>query len=192
MKHAVPEFKKQYPNTIVIIDCVELKIQTPSARQRQSQTYSNYKSTNTFKCLIGTDSRGAIIFLSHLYTGRISDKEICTRSGFFDLLKKKIDSGQVNNGDAVMADKGFRIEDELKELGMNLNIPPFLGQNVRFLEEENIHTRTLAHHRIHVERAIGKCRNFSIFEKKLPITLCGQINQIWCVCALLSNFQDPI
>ena len=192
LNHASAEFKRQYPNTIVIIDCVELKIQTPSARLRQSQTYSSYKSTNTFKCLIGTDSRGAIIFLSNLYTGRISDKEICRRSGFFELLQKKIQSGSVLTGDAIMADKGFLIENELKELGLELNIPPFLGQSARFPEEENIQTRTLAHHRIHVERAIGKCRNFSILERKLPISMCGLINQIWCVCALLSNFQDPV
>ena len=95
------------------------------------------------------------------------------------------------NGDAVIADKGFCIEDKLRELGMNLNIPPFWRQNA-FLEKENIHTRTLAHHRIHDERVTGKCRNFSILERKLHITLCGQINQIWCICALLSNSQDPI
>lgn len=143
------------------------------------------------KCLIGTDSRGSIIFLSHLYTGRISDKEIC-QSGFFDLLKQKITNGEIYPNDAIMADKGFTIEKELEEIGLSLNIPPFLRENPCFLEEENIQTRTIAHHRIHVERAIGKCRNFSIFDRKLPISLCGQINQIWSVCAVLSNFQNPV
>lgn len=103
IRNATDEFRKQYPNTIAIIDCVELKIETPSSRKRQSQTYSNYKSTNTFKCLVGTDSRGSIMFVSHLYTGRISDKEICQRSGFFDLLQKKNifrrdHPGRCNNG----------------------------------------------------------------------------------------------
>ena len=192
LQSAPGDFRREYPNTIAIIDCVELKVQTPSARQCQSQTYSHYKSTNTFKCLVGTDARGSILFLSHLYTGRISDKEICHRSGFFDLLEKKLASGTIQKGDAIMADKGFMIEEELRKLGLQLNIPPFLKENPQFLEEENILTRSIAHHRIHIERAIGKIRNFSVLERKLPISMCGQINQIWCVCALLSNFQDPI
>ncbi|XP_068731182.1 uncharacterized protein [Montipora capricornis] len=75
-------FKEKYPNTIIIIDATELRIQTPSSLLRQSQSYSSYKSTNTFKSLIGVDAKGGIIFVSQLYTGSISDKEIVIRSGF--------------------------------------------------------------------------------------------------------------
>lgn len=54
-----------------------------------------------------------------------------------------------------MADKGFDIEDGLKKLGLNLNIPPFLGEEPKFNESDVIKTQTIAQHRIHVERAIG-------------------------------------
>lgn len=60
-------FKEKYPNTITIIDATELRIQTPSSLLRQSQSYSSYKSTNTFKSLIGVDAKGGIIFVSQLY-----------------------------------------------------------------------------------------------------------------------------
>ena len=68
------------------------------------------------------------MFVSHLYTGSISDKEICQRSGFYDVLKLKLETGDLASGDAVMADKGFDIENELDKIGMKLNIPPFLGE----------------------------------------------------------------
>ncbi|CAH3031580.1 unnamed protein product, partial [Pocillopora meandrina] len=77
-----PNFKEKYPITVIIIDATELRIQTPSSLLRQSQSYSSYKSTNTFKSLIGVDAKGGIVFVSQLYTGSISDKEIVIRSGF--------------------------------------------------------------------------------------------------------------
>ena len=40
------KFKEDYPNNIIVIDCPELKIQCPSSLVIQSQSYSNYKSTN--------------------------------------------------------------------------------------------------------------------------------------------------
>ena len=70
------------------------------------------------KGLVGIAPSGAITFISQLYSGSISDREIVERSGFLKL--------QFDKGDTVMADKGFTIED-LLPLGANLNIPPFLG-----------------------------------------------------------------
>ena len=62
---------------------------------------------------------GAITFISQLYTGCISDREIVIRSGF---LAQAFD-----DGDTVVDDKGFTIQD-LLPLGTTLNILPFLGQ----------------------------------------------------------------
>ena len=91
-----------------------------------------------------------------------------------------------------MADKGFDIEDDLKNIGLRLNIPPFLKESPQFNESEVIKTQAIAKHRIYVERAIGKVRRFLIFKSELPISLLGIMNEIWTVCCLLSNFMDPI
>lgn len=186
------DYKKKFPTSMIIIDCTELKIESPSSLILKSQTYSNYKSTNTFKCLIGVDSRGSIMYVSHLYTGSISDKEICVRSGFMDLLKHKLNIGELAPGDAVMADKGFDMAKELDEINMKLNIPSFLGKRKQLSSDEVANTQLIAHHRIHIERAIGKVRNFHIFDRQFRLKSAGIVNQIWTDCCLLSNFQDPI
>ena len=62
---------------------------------------------------------GAVTFISQLYTGSISDREIVIRGSFL--------AQEFSEGDSVMADKGFTIQD-LLPLETNLNIPPFLGQ----------------------------------------------------------------
>ena len=187
-----PDFKEKYPNNIVIIDCTEIKIEMPSSFVKQSQSYSSYKSTNTLKGLVGVDAKGGSVFIAQLYTGSISDKQIVTRSGFLNILKQKLSVGEILPNDSIMADKGFDIESELKEIGLQLNIPPFLGSKSQFEESDVLKTQSIAHHRIDVERAIGKVRRFGIFSKPLPISVLGSVNQLWAVCCMISNFMDPI
>ena len=110
-------FKELFPNVRVIIDCTEIKIQTPSSLLLHSEFYSNYKSTTTLKSLVGITPAGAISFVSSLYTGSISDKDITQRCGIIQLLEEN---------DGVMADKGFTIDDLLLPIKCTLNVPPFL------------------------------------------------------------------
>ena len=89
-----------------------------------------------------------------MYEGSISDKQLVQRSGFLEVLRMKLESGEIKQGDAIMADKGFDIEDELKKLGLKLNIPPFPKDKPGFDEGDVIKTQTAAQHRINAERAI--------------------------------------
>ena len=79
LKNAPQEFIDKYPNNTVIIDATELKIQVPSALQKHSESYSSYKLHTTSKSLIGVDPNGGIMFISQLYEGSISDKQIVKR-----------------------------------------------------------------------------------------------------------------
>ena len=96
------EFQEKYPSTRVIIDATEIFVEQPQLPELQKMTFSNYKNHNTFEALVGILPDGAIIFVSPLYPGCISDKELTRKSGILDLLEE---------GDSVMADKGFEIED---------------------------------------------------------------------------------
>lgn len=97
----IPEsYKKDFPNTIVIIDCTELKVQKPSSLHRQSQWYSDYKSCTTLKGLVGVDQRGSVIFSFMLFTGSVSDKDITEESGLLKLLSDliKVESYRMGMG----------------------------------------------------------------------------------------------
>ena len=50
-------FQSTFPDTKVILDCTEIRVQTFSAKVLNSQTYSNYKSHTTFKGLICINSK---------------------------------------------------------------------------------------------------------------------------------------
>ena len=177
------DFKGKYPNTRAIIDCTEIKCQMPSSLLLNSELFSSYKNHTTLKGLIAISPAGHISFISQLYTGSISDREITERSGFLDL------SFEAN--DSVMADKGFTIQD-LLPVGVSLNITPFLGSSAQMPAEDVVKTQEIASLRIHVERAINKIKNFHIWDGVVPLSLFGIVNQMWTVCAHLCNVQDPI
>ncbi|XP_078585178.1 uncharacterized protein LOC144867211 [Branchiostoma floridae x Branchiostoma japonicum] len=180
----MPEcFRKTYPKTRVILDCTELKVQTPSSKVLNSETYSQYKSHTTFKGLIGITPCGVLSFVSTLYTGCISDKEITARSGIVDLIEPN---------DSVMADKGFLIQDLLDNKQAMLVIPPFLGKKGKFSATEVSQTHEIARLRIHVERAIRRVKEYHIFDGVVPLSLAPSINQIWTTCSILTNFRGPL
>ena len=177
------DFKAKYPSTRIIIDCTEVRCEMPSSLLLNSELFSSYKNHTTLKALVGISPKGFFTFIGQLYTGSISDREIVERSGFLNL--------PFSVGDSVMADKGFTIEDILP-LGVSLNIPPFLGMSDQMSAEDVILTQEIASLRIHIERAINKVKNFRIFDRVIPLSQFGVVNQMWCVCAMLCNFQDPI
>ena len=112
----IPEqFKSHYSSTRIIIDATEVFIQRPSNPHAQQLTFSSYKNHNTAKALAGITPSGAFSFISPLYGGSISDRELYLNSGLLEILEE---------GDAVIADKGFNIADVLEKKGITLNIPP--------------------------------------------------------------------
>ena len=124
----------------------------PSSLLLNSELFSSYKHHTTLKALVGISPKGFFTFIGQLYTGSISDREIVERSGFLNL--------PFSNGDSVMADKGFTIEDIILPLGVSLNIPPFLGMSDQMSAEYVIAIQEISSLRIHVERAINKVKNF--------------------------------
>ena len=176
-------FKAHYPKTRVIIDCTEIFIQMPSSFRAQSQTYSQYKSYNTAKGLVGISPSGLVTFVSHLYGGHVSDKAITDNCGIIDLLEPR---------DVVMADKGFDIQDFLVPKRVILNITPFLKKKEQLSLEEEAETRRIASVRIHVERAIEHVKNYRILQGVIPLSLHEQLDQIWFICCILTNFLPAL
>ena len=185
----MPEkYKEDFPDAMVIIDGTEIKLQRPAALKRQSQCYSDYKSSTTLKGLVGVDPRGSVIFASMLFSGSISDKEICEQSGFYKTLEALLEHGYLKKGDGVMVDKGFTIGNELEKLGLKLYIPPFAPGCGQMSAVDVAITKKIAAHRVHVERAISRIKKFKILKNNFDLSLFAVVDQIWFVCNILTNF----
>jgi hypothetical protein len=183
---SMPEaFKEKFPNTRVIIDCTEIGVEAPESLHARAVFYSDYKHHNTYKALIGITPAGGLSFISELFPGSVSDREIVARCGILNPMFWDKD-------DEIMADKGFTIRDLLDPMGVKLNIPIFLEDKVQFSAEEVIVNQRISSLRIHVERYISRIKNFHIFDRPLPLTMHGSANQIFTVCSFLVMFQNPI
>ena len=114
-KHMPEQFKEKISLHSDNNRLTEVKCQMPYSLRLNSKLFSAYKNHTTLKALVGITPGGALSFVSQLYTGHISDREIVLRSGFLD---QKFD-----NEDSVMADKGFTVQDLLPlELGLTFLI----------------------------------------------------------------------
>ena len=119
-------------------------------------------------------------FFPNCMGGHCSDKSIGEDCGILQLLEE---------GDSVMADRGFEIQDLLAKKKVYLNIPPFMGCKDQLSPEEEDETRDVASVRIHVERAIERVKNYNILTQIIPNSMAEDLNKIWKVCALLTNLK---
>ena len=86
------------------------------------------------KFLLACTPNGAVMYISPLYVGSISDVQLTRVCGFLDVLRDQNISGM-----SVMADRGFTIKDHIEKIGAKLNIPPFLDGRQQ-LQPEDIST----------------------------------------------------
>ena len=159
----------------------------------RAQTYSNYKSHNTVKILVGITPQGNISFTSNVWGGRTSDKFLTDNCG---ILKKLL------RGDLVMADRGFTIQESLILHGAKLTIPAFMRGKYQLDPVDVEAARGIASVRIHVERIIRllwrilsrilpidflQCDPNGSQEAKIPM-----IDGIITICAALRNLSNGI
>ena len=165
-----------------IIDCTEFYLEKPSLPSSQRRTYSQYKSYNTLKLLVSLSPICHFNFVSKLFSGSISDKDIVQKRGFLD---------HIEQDDCIMADRGFNIQDLLVLRGAYLIAPPIMMKNT-VSSRASTATRRVAAKRVHVEQMIRKLKCFSILHGVIPLTFKAYITSIIKVCAAIVNLQPSL
>lgn len=169
----------------IIIDCTELMVQRAANLDARKRTFSNYKHHDTVKFLVGLSPNLAVNYVSKAWGGRSSDKHITLHS---DSLLDGLSSGQT-----VMADRGFNISGDLKKKGVKLLMPEFKGRDrPQISKQEATRSENISKARIHVERIIQRIKCFYHLERVIRLNMQDLVEQIFTVCAYLTNFQLPI
>ena len=177
MSAKLPKWFAKFSNVRVIVDCMELYIQKPHLPSSQKISWSSYKHSNTAKVLVGITPCGVISFVSTLWSGTISDKEIFRRSGIIQMLQE---------GDGVMADRGFLVRDLLVTKKVHLFCPAYC-KGPRLSVKGVTYSRRVAALRSHVERYILKLKLFRILSGVIPLSMKLMLDPIVRLCAALAN-----
>ena len=184
LRKSLPKcFRKNYRRAVCIIDCTEIFTERPFSLNARAQTWSNYKHHNTVKYLIGITPAGAVSFVSDGWGGRVSDKEITIKSGILEHIER---------GDQVLADRGFTVETEIATRGGILEFPCFTKGKSQLPANEVDFSRKVANVRIHVERVIGRLRDWSILNTLIPISQVDLTDDIMVSVAGLVNLCPKI
>ena len=113
--------------------------------------WSEYKHHNTAKILVSITPNGAFNFISEAWGGRTSDVHLTRESEFYNILEPY---------DAVMADRGFTIAEDLLLLRADLFIPPGKRGQEQFTKADVQKTKTVTNLRMFVEQAIRRLKTF--------------------------------
>ena len=176
-------FKPLYKDVRVIVDCTEIRSERPSDFDVQCATYSSYKGCNTHKALVGISPSGVPTFISQLYEGSISDNDITNKTKLRDLFEP---------GDAMMADHGWTCANWLARKGVRLVSPHFLNGKQQLSIPELVESVCIARVRIHVERCMGRIKQWLFLKQEIPLVYWNSISDIFQVCARLVLFWPPL
>ena len=174
-------FKASLSNVTAILDCTDFPISHPRSRpELHKPFYSSYRGGNTFKTLITISPCGTILHVTPFVGGSTSDKEIVSDPKYLKCLSP---------GHCLLCDKGFLIDDILP-IGVTSIIPAFKNTD-QFTQIQALRNRTIAVSRVHVERVIGKLKNWKILDY-FPPKVWPYTDQIIRACSILTNLSNPV
>ncbi|XP_035997780.1 uncharacterized protein LOC105928197 isoform X6 [Fundulus heteroclitus] len=176
-------FDPNFTKCRCIMDFAEISIARPSNLTARAQTWSTYKHNNTIKYLITFTPAGAISFLSPGWGGQVSDRQITYDSGFLGRLEPR---------DQIIAERVFQIRSELAAQGATFRIPHFARRKKQLSAHELETSRQLSRVRIHVERVLGRWKDFKILQSVIPLSQVDMLDDVVVLCSALTNLCKSV
>ncbi|XP_066924260.1 uncharacterized protein [Clytia hemisphaerica] len=167
--------------TDLVIDATEFKFQCATNYEVNSLMFSHYKNTQTGKALVGIAAHGMGVVFSDIYPGSISDSDITEKTDILRFVEEEHE---------LMSDRGFSVQDLCAIKGIYLNRPK-QKENDQFSEQEIHRNFDIASTRIHVERFIGRVRDWTILNKVWPLNQNDILSSVWQMLCHIVNITLP-
>ena len=99
---------------------------------------------------------------------------------------------KLNFGDLVLADRGFKLHDEIASAGAVLKIPCFAKGKSKLSQCEVDSSRQLPNLTIHVERVIGRLKKFRYLQTTVPIQQVELFDNVMVIISGCANLNQTI
>ena len=163
-----------YGLTDLVIDVTKFKFQHASKFELKSI------KTQTGKALVGISPHGGQILFSDIYPGSISNSKLTGECGEVYFVESEHE---------IMSDRRFSIQELCAVRGITLNRPK-QKENDQFAERDIATNFDIAVTRIHVERFIGRARNWGILNSIWPIKRIDILSSTWQTLAHIVNLTN--
>ena len=145
--------------------------------------FSHYKNTQTGKALIGFTPHQSGLLLSDIYPGSLSDSAITEKTHVLSWLTSEHE---------LMSDQGFAVQDYCSMKGVYLTRPA--QKNLDKFSQGDVSTNfNNASTRIHVERFIGRVRDWSSLYIVWLMQRLDLLSSTWkTLCHIVNLTMNPI
>ena len=162
----------------ILIDCTELSICTPRDSDVKKYTQSGTKNGDTVKFLVAVTPESQFAFISSVYGGTASDKEVVMTSKILDSL---------DPFDVILADRNCNIQEECDERNLNLLLSPRDTQTKEIkIDAKRTKRRSKNQHFI-IEQSIHRLKRFAILNSKITLQVVPELYKVILACASICN-----
>lgn len=158
-----------------LMDCTEIKIQRPLDKGEQEDKYSGKKKLHTVKKLIISLFCGYIVFASHKFDGRVSDKKMAD-----------LETIKFTKNTYLWTDLGFI---GYQSDSINLVIPHKKPRGEELTEEQKAENQIISSYRIRNEHAIGGMKRCRIMKDTIRIHNSIKRDMVFSCCAGIHNLR---
>ena len=97
-----------------------------------------------------------------------------------------------STGMIALVDRGFNVQDRFLSRQVKVVFQPFKCKKAPFCNDQVFKSKDIAKARFHIERVIGRMKEFDLLKNELPPSLIDLADDIWTIAGAISNIQPPL
>ena len=101
-------------------------------------------------------------------------------------------AAQFTPGYSALFDNGFNVQDLFLQYKVTARIPPVFKSKRQLTSSEVAVEKQITRARIHIERVIGRLKEFPLLDHTLLINLVDLVDEIWIFGCAITNMQSLI
>ena len=162
---------------MIVVQLVNVIMLESILKSSSTKRIVHKKSNNTLKKLIFFCTKSGSI--SEAYAGSCTDRFITEDTNIF---------AKFTPGFMVLFDIGFNVQDLLLSRQMKCVLTPFVRSKRQFTLSEVYQGKRIARERIHIERVMGKLKEFRLLNHVLPINMTDRCDHLWNVAGAICEY----
>ena len=119
-----------------------------------------------------------ISYVSNTHAGSVTDRFLTEDTNIV---------AQFTPGYSVLFDKGFNVQDLFLQYKVTARTPPLIRSERQFSPSEVAVRKRIARARVHIERVIGRLKEFRLLDHTSLLNLVDLVDEIWINSCAITN-----